>query len=100
MRLSQAATIVRDGVDDMLSQMAFPREHSMRIHTANVLERIMLEARRHTRVVENFLDDTTAVMLLTARLRHITATHWGKRAFLEMNRRRRVKQTAIDVSIA
>jgi putative transposase len=33
MRLSQAATIVRGGVDETLSYMAFPREHWTRIRT-------------------------------------------------------------------
>ena len=51
MKLGQAATIVREGVDETLSYMAFPREHWTRIRTNNVLERIMREIRRRTRVV-------------------------------------------------
>ena len=77
MRLSQAATIVRDGVDETLSYMAFPREHWTRIRTNNVLERIMREIRRRTRVVGNFPDGKSAVMLVAARLRHIAGTRWG-----------------------
>ena len=46
MRLAQAATTVREGVDETLSYMAFPREHWTRIRTNNVLERIMREIRR------------------------------------------------------
>jgi transposase-like protein len=64
MRLAQAATVVRDGVDETLSYMAFPREHWTRIRTNNVLERIMREIRRRTRVVGNF-------RVLPARLREL-----------------------------
>jgi putative transposase len=88
MRLAQAATIVRQGVDETLSYMAFPREHWMRIRTNNVLERIMREIRRRTRVVGNFPDGKSAVMLVAARLRHIVGTRWGKRVYLDMERLR------------
>jgi putative transposase len=50
MKLGQAASIVRSGVDETLSYMAFPREHWTRIRTNNMLERIMREIRRRTRV--------------------------------------------------
>jgi len=88
MRLAQAATIVRDGVDETLSYMAFPREHWTRIRTNNVLERIMREIRRRTRVVGNFPDGKSALMLVAARLRHIAGTRWGKRVYLDVERLR------------
>jgi transposase-like protein len=100
MRLSQAATIVREGVDETLSYMAFPREHWIRIRTNNVLERIMREIRRRTRVVGNFPDGKSAVMLVAARLRHIAGTRWGKRVYLDMERLREVTHTAAEVAIA
>jgi putative transposase len=93
MRLSQAATIVRGGVDETLSYMAFPREHWTRIRTNNVLERIMREIRRRTRVVGNFPDGKSAVMLVAARLRHIAGTRWGKRVYLDMQRLRESPET-------
>ena len=100
MRLSQAATIVRDGVDETLSYMAFPREHWTRIRTNNVLERIMREIRRRTRVVGNFPDGKSALMLVAARLRHIAGTKWGQRIYLDMERLREVKQPTDEVTIA
>jgi transposase-like protein len=100
LRLSQAATIVRAGVAETLSYMAFPREHWVRIRTNNVLERIMREIRRRTRVVGNFPDGKSAVMLVAARLRHIAGTRWGKRVYLDMERLREVKQAAGEVGIA
>ena len=100
MRLSQAATIVREGVDETLSYMAFPREHWTRIRTNNVLERIMREIRRRTRVVGNFPDGKSAVMLVAARLRHIAGTRWGKRVYLDMERLREAKQTEAPITVA
>jgi transposase-like protein len=100
LRLSQAATIVREGVEETLSYMDFPREHWTRIRTNNVLERIMREIRRRTRVVGNFPDGRSAVMLVAARLRHIAGTRWGKRVYLDMERLREVKQVATEVTIA
>ena len=96
MRLSQAATIVRVGVDETLSYMAFPREHWTRIRTNNMLERIMREIRRRTRVVGNFPDGKSALMLVAARLRHIAGTRWGKRIYLDMERLREATETPID----
>jgi putative transposase len=100
MRLSQASTIVREGVDETLSYMTFPREHWIRIRTNNVLERIMREIRRRTRVVGNFPDGRSAVMLVAARLRHIAGTRWGQRIYLDMDRLREAKQAANEVAIA
>ena len=71
---------------ETLSYMAFPREHWTRIRTNNVLERIMREIRRRTRVVGNFPDGQAALMLVAARLRHIAGTRWGTRRYLDMER--------------
>ena len=100
LRLAQAATIVREGVEETLSYMAFPREHWTRIRTNNVLERIMREIRRRTRVVGNFPDGKSAVMLVAARLRHIAGTRWGKRVYLDMERLRETTQPATDSAAA
>lgn len=92
MKLGQAAAIVRAGVDETLSYMAFPREHWTRIRTNNMLERIMREIRRRTRVVGNFPDGQSALMLVAARLRHIAGTHWGSRQYMDMKRLREQEQ--------
>ncbi len=88
LRLGQAAEIVRLGHDETLSYMAFPREHWTRLRTNNVLERIMREIRRRTRVVGAFPDGRSALMLVAARLRHIAGTKWGTRCYLDMERLR------------
>ena len=97
MRLSQAASIVREGAEETLSYMAFPREHWTRLRTNNMLERIMREIRRRTRVVGNFPDGRSALMLVAARLRHIAGTKWGTRQYLDMER---LREQAIEEQTA
>src|ERR1019366_1369674 len=86
LKLTGAAQTVREGIDETLSYMRFPREHWTRLRTNNMLERIMREIRRRTRVVGNFPDGKSALMLVSARLRHIAGTKWGTRRYLDMDR--------------
>ncbi len=46
----------------------------------------MREIRRRTRVVGTFPDGNSALMLVCARLRHICATKWGEKRYLNMKR--------------
>lgn len=85
MRLSKAAEIVRLGVHETLSYMEFPREHWRRIKTNNPIERMNREIRRRTRVVGNFPDGHSALMLVCARLRHMSGTKWGQKRYLDMH---------------
>jgi transposase-like protein len=84
--------IVREGVEETLSYMAFPTEHWRQIRTNNPLERIMREIRRRTRVVGAFPDGRSALMLVAARLRHIAGTRWGTKRYLDMERLREQEQ--------
>jgi putative transposase len=93
-RLGKAAIIVRDGIEETLSYMNFPREFWHRIRTNNPLERIMREIRRRTRVVGNFPDGESALMLVAARLRHIATTTWSTKQYLNMKRLEEIKTEA------
>ena len=84
LRLAKAAGVVREGIEETLSYMAFPREHWRSLRTNNPLERVMRELRRRTRVVGSFPDGESAVMLVAARLRHIAGTRWGTRRYMDM----------------
>jgi putative transposase len=95
MRLGKAAQIVREGVEETLSYMAFPVEHWRQIRTNNPLERIMREIRRRTRVVGAFPDGRSALMLVAARLRHIAGTRWGTKRYLDMERLREQEQAEL-----
>ena len=86
MKLSKAAKLVEDGISETLSYYYFPREHWRSLRTNNPLERIMREIRRRTRVVGCFPDAQSALMLVSARLRHIAGTRWGIRRYMDMNR--------------
>jgi putative transposase len=92
MRLGQAAELVRAGIEETLAYMAFPREHWRSLRTNNPLERVMRELRRRTRVVGNFPDGESALMLVAARLRHLAAGRWGTRRYLDMSRLREVTE--------
>jgi putative transposase len=86
MKLSNAAGIVEDGATETLSYYDFPSQHWRSLRTNNPLERLMREIRRRTRVVGAFPDGKSAIMLVAARLRHISGTRWGTRRYLNMGR--------------
>jgi len=71
--------------------MEFPRTHWTRIRTNNPLERIMKEIRRRTRVIISFPDGVSALMLVTARLRHIASTQWGTKKYLDVKKLSEIK---------
>lgn len=88
LKLSKAAELVASGVAETLSYYAFPREHWRCLRTNNPMERLNREIRRRTRVVGNFPDGNSALMLVAARLRHVAGTRWGLRRYLDMSRLR------------
>ena len=84
MKLERIASFVENSVEETLSYMNFPYEHWSRLRTNNGLERIMKEIRRRTRVVGSFPDGYSAMMLVGARLRHISTTKWGTRQYMNI----------------
>jgi transposase-like protein len=85
LKLREAASKVKESINETLAYYDFPSAHWRRIRTNNPLERILREVRRRTRVVGAFPDGHSALMLVTARLRHIAGTRWGTRCYLNMN---------------
>ena len=73
-----------DGIEETLTYCDFPSEHWTRIRTNNVIERLNRKIRRITRVVRTFLDGNSALMLVCARLRHVTGTQWGNKKYMNM----------------
>ena len=82
MKLSKAAGLVEEAIEETLTVYRFPDNHWVRIRTNNPMERIIREIRRRTRVVGAFPDGQTAVMLCAARLPHIAGTKWGTQRYL------------------
>jgi putative transposase len=50
LRLHKAAALIQEGIAETLTYMDFPREHGRSLRTNNMLERLMRELRRRTRV--------------------------------------------------
>ena len=83
LKLDKVAEFVENSVEETLSYMYFPYEHWGRLRTNNALELIMKEIRRRTRVIGAFPDGYSALMLVGARLRHISSTKWGTRQYMD-----------------
>ena len=84
LKLPAAAQMVQEGYSETLSYYDYPDKHRRQLRTNNPLERIMKEIRRRTRVVGSFPDGHSALMLASARLRHIAGTKWGTRRYMNM----------------
>ena len=82
MKLDEIAKFIEENLKEMLSYMDFPSEHRRKIRTNNGLKRIMKDVRLRTSVVCSFPDGYSAMMLVGARLRHISTTKWGTRQYL------------------
>ncbi len=83
-KLKSAAKALESGIEETLIYTAFPREHWLRIRTNNGIERINREIRRRTDAVGSFPDANSALMLVCARLRHVSASEWGVKKYLNM----------------
>ena len=86
--LRAAASCLREGVGEATTYLLdeFPVEHRRRIRTNNMIERLNREIRRRTRVVGSFPDGRSALMLICARIRYVTANQWSTRRYLDMSR--------------
>ena len=84
-KLTRAAELVEEGIDETLTFYSFPDSHWIKIRTNNPLERIMREIRRRTRVVGAFPDGQSCLNLAAARLRHIAGSQWSTRRYMNMD---------------
>ena len=84
MKLGAAAKVVREGCAETLTYTAFPMSRWVRIRTNNAIERLNREIRRRTRVVGTFPDGKSALMPVTAGLKHVAESEWGGRRYLDV----------------
>ena len=84
MKLAAAAELVANEIGETLAYYSFPSQHWLKIRTNNPMERLLREARRRTKVVGAFPDGNSALMLVAARLRHVSATQWGLRKYMNV----------------
>ncbi|WP_052118256.1 IS256 family transposase, partial [Bifidobacterium bohemicum] len=70
----EAASCLREGIGEATAYQLpeFPMEHWRPVRTNNMVERLNREIRRRTRVVGQFPDGRSALMLVTRRIRHVT----------------------------
>ncbi|MEZ5489626.1 MAG: IS256 family transposase [Gammaproteobacteria bacterium] len=95
MKLKVAAELVENSIHETLTYYAYPPQHWLKLKTNNPMERLLKEARRRTKVVGAFPDGHSALMLVAARLRHVSATSWGTRKYMNMELLREMDQEAI-----
>ena len=84
MKLAAAAELVDNAIEETLTYYSFPSQHWIKLKTNNPMERLLREARRRTKVVGAFPDGQSALMLVAARLRHVSATQWGLRKYMNV----------------
>ena len=58
--------------------------HRRKLKTNNPMERLLREVRCRAKVVGAFPDGNSALMLVAARLRHVSATSWGLRIYMNI----------------
>ena len=85
MKLSAAAQKVEESIEETLTYMDYPTEHWNRIRTNNTTERVNREIKRRTKAIGAFPDGQSALMLVCARLRHVAASDWESKRYLNMN---------------
>ena len=99
-RMTKAAELVEENVDQTLTYYAFPDSHWIKLRTNNPLERIMREIRRRTRVVGAFPDGQSCLNLAAARLRHIAGTQWSMRRYMNMDPLHAAKNDQTGAAVA
>ena len=84
MKLAAAAELVENAIKEALTYYSFPSQHWIKLKTNNPMEQLLREARQRTKVVGAFPDGRSALLLVAARLRHVSATQWGLRKYVNV----------------
>ena len=84
-RMKTAANTLENGISEALTYTNYPHEHWLKIRSNNGIERINREIRRRTNAVGAFPDGNSALMLVCARLRFVSASEWGVKTYLNMD---------------
>jgi len=85
-KMRSAANTLENGIQEALTYTYYPHEHWLKIRSNNGIERINREIRRRTNAVGAFPDGNAALMLVCARLRFVSASEWGVKTYLNMDR--------------
>ena len=82
-RFVKAVGVLKNGLANALTFLAFPSGHHRLLRTTNGLERLFGEVKRRTRVVGIFPNETSAANLCTAVLLRVTE-EWALKKYLDM----------------
>ena len=85
MNLDKLASFIESSLEEVLTYMDFPREHWKRIRTNNIMERLMKEIRRRTRVIGCFPTNQSAILIVCDRLRCHTES-WSDRVYISFDK--------------
>ena len=85
-KMKTAASTLESGIQEALTYTNYPHEHWLKIRSNNGIERINREIRKRTNAVGAFPDGNSALMLVCARLRFVSASEWGVKTYLNMER--------------
>ena len=80
----EAAELVKDTYIETLSYMQYPAPHWSKIKTAAIIGNLARQIRRRTRIIGAALDENTALMLVSARLRFIATNKWKRVTYTSM----------------
>ena len=100
MKPAKAAGEVEDGIEETLAYMDLSTQHWTRIRTNNAIERLNREIKRRTKAIGAFPDGQSALMLVCARLRHVAATSWGARRYMNMDHLFKSEEDQLSDTIA
>lgn len=65
-KLPKLATLMDESEEDVLAYMTFPKEHRLKIHSTNPIERLNGEIKRRTEVVGIFPNEEAITRLIGA----------------------------------
>lgn len=96
MKFAKAIKKVEDKIEETLTYMDFPTQHWIQIRT----NRLNREIKRRTKAIGAFPDGQSALMLVCARLRHVAATSWGARRYMNMDHLFKPEENLLSDTIA
>jgi transposase-like protein len=98
-RWPKAGETLAAGAADVLTYMAFPREHWTRIYSTNPLERLNREVKRRTDVVGIFPNTAAAMRLVGSVLMEVNDDWEVGRRYFSLASMRKLKEPELELPL-